>query len=66
MEGYGNGFSEGEDFSRLKLSIKKQKYFKHEAMGQIMKARERLTLGKDVNSVSHFLNNTEPRDVRVI
>ena len=40
-------------------TFQEKKSIKHEAMGQIMKARERLTFGKDVNSVSHFLNITE-------
>ena len=60
--------TEGGDFSRLKLSIrKKQKYHKHEAMGQIMKARERLTLGKMLIVLVIFLiSQIDPRDVRVI
>ena len=45
---------------------KRTKFIKHEARGQVRKARERLTLGKDVNSVSHFLSVTDTRDVRVI
>ena len=51
--------TEGGDFSRLKLSIKKTKISQTRSNGTDYEGKRKAHLRKDVNSVSHFLNITD-------